>query len=380
PLLSPTGRFPLAFWLVLSAAVLVRGPVALLLAALVATSFVTAVRDPGRLLRLRPFSGVLLLSLIVSPVWLRLTARDPAYLPEFLWRYNVLRYLNAEVAGSHSEPFLFYLWFTPILILPWAIFLPWSLRPPRTRSGDEAHLYLLGWIVVFLGFFTLSAAKFPTYVLPTLFPLSLLTAAWLERRLGDAARPRLRDPILLGGAVIFLVVILAPLAGYQIVSRSFPTYAPNTAYLLLMIPFAIPGLAAVAGRSRAGVFASITACSTVCLLGLYRFGSATVSAYNSMEVPAELIVRHLPPDASIISYRTTTHSLSFYSGRPSRAVELLGDATSLLDADHPTALLTKDRYLPDLRGRMSRPVYFWWEADSKKILLANRPPPDGADL
>ncbi|MGH7818753.1 MAG: ArnT family glycosyltransferase [Candidatus Binatia bacterium] len=373
--------FPFAFYGALAAATLVRGPVAVVSAALIALVFAFAVAEPRRLLRLRPLRGIALLAALVGPVYGWIAAADPRHLPEFLWRYNVLRFLRADVPGTHEEPFLFFLWFTPLLMLPWAVFLPWSLRDAARKGSDrapEARLYCLCWALVIVGFFTLSAAKFPSYTLPALLPLSLLTARFLDRELRRPASS-LREPLFFGGIVLFAVVLVAPIVGYQVVGRLFPTYAEKTAYLLLLVPLALAGLATVAMRSRAGTIAAITACSAILVLGLYRFGAGTVSAFNSMEVPAELIAGELPPAAPLVSYRTTSHSLSFYSGRPVRSFDSIGEAASFLASREPVALLTKRRHLPEVRAAIPVAWYFWWESDSKKVLLVNRPSPAGGD-
>ena len=74
-------------------------------------------------------------------------------------------------------------------------------------------------------------------------------------------------------------------------------------------------------RNRIGAISRDHACGVLTFIGLYRYGSESVSAYNSMEIPAELIAARLPADASIVSYGTTSHTLAFYSGRPVRLLE-----------------------------------------------------------
>jgi hypothetical protein len=55
------------------------------------------------------------------------------------------------------------------------------------------------------------------------------------------------------------------------------------------------------------------------------------------------------------------------------------EARPLLNAGTPVALLTKERFLPELRTALDRALYVWWEGDSKKVLLANIPPPPDSD-
>lgn len=381
PLVEERAGFPFAFWLSLTAATALRGPVALLLAALVATVFVLWIGEPRRLQRLRPGRGLLLSAGLLAPLAFALTARDPGYLPAFLWRYNVLRFASPSLPGSHEESVLYYFWMVPLLLLPWTLFAPAVVRTAwRDPRHAEASRFLLSWLLIVGGFFSISAAKLPAYALPLLFPMALLTGAFLDRAL-DRPPPRSpwSDPVIAGGAILFLAILVAPFAGHWAVERAFPMYADRTFYLFLLVPLAIPGLAAVAMRHRAATLACMVACTAGTILGLYRFGATTVSAYNSLEVPAMLVADALPEDVPLLSFGTTTHSLAFYAKRPVRLLESLSEVGPTVNGETPAALLTKKRHLPEIRGVLDRSLYYWWEGDSRKVLLANRPPPPGAD-
>ena len=51
----------------------------------------------------------------------------------------------------------------------------------------------------------------------------------------------------------------------------------------------------------------------------------------------------------------------------------------MLNGEAPIALLTKERFLPEVRSQLRRALYIWWVGDSKKVLLANIPPPADSD-
>jgi 4-amino-4-deoxy-L-arabinose transferase-like glycosyltransferase len=382
-LLGGASSFPWAFYLLLGAATLIGGPIAPILVALVACVFVVTVRDPKRLGRLRPLAGSLLLVAMILPLLLLVHLRDPDYLPDFLWRHNVLRYWNPDAAGDHPHSILFFLGTTFLLLLPWGIFLPWSLRDALRSGGEhvpESRMYLLAWLGVFVLFYGFSGTRLPNDMLAAFFPLSLLTARSLTRLLRRPPSEDLtNDPVFMGSAALFLAVLAAPLIGYQVLLSQFPMYVDKVVYLLLLVPLAVAGLTAVAYRNRRGALSWLGACGLGTILGLYHFGSETVSAYNSMEMPADLIAMKLPATAPLVSYRTTSHSLSFYSERPVQIVDDLAAVAPLLNGEAPVALLTKERFLPDVRAELHRFLYIWWEGDSKKLLLANRPPPPGAD-
>ncbi len=174
-------------------------------------------------------------------------------------------------------------------------------------------------------------------------------------------------------------MLILPFLTRRLLQNEFPIYADKIVFGFLLIPFAAAGIGAVLRRNRLGALGAVAACGVVTLVVLYHFGSETVTAYNSMEMPADLIALRLPPSAPLVSYGTTSHTLAFYSGRPVRLLPNVRDASPLLNADAPIALLTKERYLPEVRAELHRALYIWWIGDSKKVLLANIPPPENSD-
>ncbi|HTC76708.1 MAG TPA: phospholipid carrier-dependent glycosyltransferase, partial [Edaphobacter sp.] len=115
----------------------------------------------------------------------------------WLWFYfvneHLLRYLNLRVPRDYDTVPLYLFWGLLLLwLMPWSAYLlralrtvPWrkSLRPLvsiRTLSPQETTRLLLGiWAAVPLLFFSLSTRQ-EYYVLPSLPPLILLIAGWLN--------------------------------------------------------------------------------------------------------------------------------------------------------------------------------------------------------
>jgi 4-amino-4-deoxy-L-arabinose transferase-like glycosyltransferase len=166
----------------------------------------------------------------------------------WLWFYFVneqlLRYLNLRVPRDYDTVPL-YLFFGLIFIwlLPFSAYLwqalrtvPWgkSIRPLvsiRTLTPLESARLLLGlWAAIPLLFFSVSTRQ-EYYVLPSLPPLILLIAAWLNDEAAEAESFTVPNPLVRAGQRISTVLLIlgslaALIAAY--LALHAPPPAPNT--------------------------------------------------------------------------------------------------------------------------------------------------------
>jgi len=166
----------------------------------------------------------------------------------WLWFYFVneqlLRYLNLRLPRDYDTVPL-YLFFGLLLIwlLPFSTYLiralrtvPWrkSIRPLvsiRTLTAQENTRLLLGlWAAIPLLFFSISTRQ-EYYVLPSLPPLILLIAAWLNDEAAEAESFTVPNPLTRAGqriSVLILIVgsLAALIAAY--LALHAPPPAPNT--------------------------------------------------------------------------------------------------------------------------------------------------------
>jgi len=108
-------------------------------------------------------------------------ANGAAFLREFFWIQNVKRFLSSTAVGNHAQPFWY---FGPVLL---ALLLPWTplvlLLFRRSPSADTGRLYLLVWAALWVVFFSKSANKLPSYILPMIpAAAALLGTALAEAR------------------------------------------------------------------------------------------------------------------------------------------------------------------------------------------------------
>lgn len=152
----------------LALAVLIKGPVALVLAGLIWLGGVALARRSWREL-VQP-RGWLLLAVIVLPWFAAVQWRYPEFFRFFVLEQHLGRFLTPAI---HPEPFYYYVPVIFGLALPWSWLLPWALvSGPTPRDADRTFLLL--WAAVVLVFFSLSRGKLAPYILPALLPLALV--------------------------------------------------------------------------------------------------------------------------------------------------------------------------------------------------------------
>jgi 4-amino-4-deoxy-L-arabinose transferase-like glycosyltransferase len=180
-----------AFGFFLGAAVLAKGPAAVILAG-GATLLWAAISRQWR----APFRFLhpLIIAVFCAtalPWYVLCASRNPDFLRIFIWQHNFERYLTPIF--EHRQPFWF---FGPIIllgILPW---LPLLVSPLFNvdrnmhlgRRKDSPALFMGCWALFILLFFSLSQSKLPGYILPAVPPAILLLARSFVRQIEQRAK------------------------------------------------------------------------------------------------------------------------------------------------------------------------------------------------
>jgi hypothetical protein len=167
------------FFAVTGIATLAKGPLGILLPALVAGSFVVLKGRWGVLRKFILHPGVLLM-LILGAGWYVVAVTRGS--DEFFDRQIIQENLRRFVGGSgHTHPVYYYVPYLFAQGLPWALLLPVTLWDVfKTRSlRDEHRLFFKLWFVAMLIFFSISLGKRPVYILPLYPALAILMALWM---------------------------------------------------------------------------------------------------------------------------------------------------------------------------------------------------------
>ncbi len=311
-----------AFGFFLGAAVLAKGPAAVILAG-GATLLWAAIsrqwRAPFRFLH--PLIIVAFCATAL-PWYILCAMRNPDFLRVFIWQHNFERYLTPVF--EHRQPFWFFGEILILAVAPWTPVLAaetiegWRFAR-RSEWRSSPGVFFLGWGLFPVLFFSLSQSKLPGYILPAIPPFFAL----LGRRVADFLAPGEKRTIGIWTigctGAIFAVTALATATRFVSIGRDLGV-ASSTAISFEMA-MGIGGLVAiglsVAGRARAGVIAMALLVTT--LVGFTNL--SLLPAADSRITPrraAQDALRLVPPGQNVQVFgltRSWNYGMDYYFGR-----------------------------------------------------------------
>jgi 4-amino-4-deoxy-L-arabinose transferase-like glycosyltransferase len=202
----------LLFWVALALGILIKGPVAPLVAALTLLALCLAERRARWLMDLRPLAGIVLLLVIVLPWLIAISsATQGQFLSDSLGQDFLGKLIGAQ--ESHGAPPLYYLALLMLSFWPGTLFLGPAIAWGWQQRRNAPERFLLAWGVPFWIVLELVPTKLPNYLLPVYPALALLIGAALiagsEQRLVSWRALDRSIVVLWGLASVGLAVALA---------------------------------------------------------------------------------------------------------------------------------------------------------------------------
>lgn len=189
------------FYALLGIGTLAKGPLGIVLPALVIGTFVAVKRRWDLVPKFCLHPGVVL-TVVLGTGWyvVAVTRGGEGFFDRQILQENLSRFAGGS---GHNHPPYYYLPYLFALGAPWCLFLPfvlWDAVKQGFRS-EEDSLFLKVWFVAMFVFFSVAMGKRAVYILPLYPALSLLMALWFYHH-GVAT-----------GGRIFFYRILAAVAG-----------------------------------------------------------------------------------------------------------------------------------------------------------------------
>lgn len=377
-------RLPLlAFYAFNAVAMLAKGPVAPVLAAIIVLAFLHVERNHRALWRSLDPLGILLFVAIAAPWYVLVQMRTPEFFRVFILEHNLARF--GSNLYRHRQSFWYYLPVAIVATVPWTAFLYHGLRDAgfalwqrlrhqvataetRESSGAPSYrfeVFLLLWAAIPIVFFSLSHSKLPGYILPAVPALLILCALSAHRRAVSDERPS-RAVVVGHGVLVAILAAGVCLAPQLIFKLSLTPATLLIAALAATLVFLLIVLMLFTAGWRMLHF--VTLLPLILILGFLLRGVAPACDKRSSTRPlAELIAQvadpHAQPIATYGLNRSVNFGLAFYLNQPVSAYEGLevSPAVFVMPSQVPAAahlLIVADRSLEEaqrqLAGRQMR--------------------------
>ena len=217
---NPEGEAWWPSWILLSLAVLTKGPVALALSGLTIFLFALFQNDFPRILKILNIIPGLFIVFIISFPWylIELLIEGKSFLESFFGYHNLQRFTS--VVNSHGEPWWFFLIVLCIASLPFTPFLlisiwhnfcnifKWNRRVIK-KPDKSLFEFSFFWLISVFIFFTISATKLPSYWLPATPAASILISFSLTNNVKDEFLKSLAWKFTIFLCILFSMVLFS---------------------------------------------------------------------------------------------------------------------------------------------------------------------------
>jgi 4-amino-4-deoxy-L-arabinose transferase-like glycosyltransferase len=316
-------------YLALGLGMLTKGPVAIVLPALIFLTWFGARGQWRGVFQLWHLGGALMLAVVVLPWYILAAWRNTEFLSYFFFQEHLQRFLAPRVHGG--QPVYFYLGVLAVGFLPWIFLVPWAWQAsrfePATPEAKGDRLFLACWFGVIFVFFSLARAKLFPYLLPGLPPLALLVARALagEHEAAEFDQPRWRRALhvwLAAGLLLILAWISVAAFFPSLWERLvFISPFPLAAGLVLALPPLLLLTGLMAGAHRQHLLLGSALLLSLVLL----FAGERVAETRSPKPLAQVINSRWQADDVIVGFHHYSQSISFYTGQPMYLFQTRGE-------------------------------------------------------
>lgn len=209
----------LLFYFFVGVSLLAKGLIGILFPfAIVGLYHTVSWRLPSRTLALSFFWGTLL-AVAVSATWYMpmYTRHGYGFVDEFFLQHHFQRFTSNKF--QHPQPFYFFFWVLPLMTIPWLPFFgaavvsrvrdlfPSRGMPASRDPATALRNFAWAWLLVPLGFFSVSGSKLPGYILPAVPAAALIISLYLFPQLQRSVR--WRNLVISLAALTFALVIIS---------------------------------------------------------------------------------------------------------------------------------------------------------------------------
>ena len=315
---SPGPILRIAFGFFLGAAVLAKGPAAVILAGGATLLWAGLSRQwlaPFRFLH--PLI-IAVFCMTALPWYILCALRNPEFLRVFIWQHNFERYLTPVF--EHRQPFYYYAYILVLAVVPWLLFLVAALLAALSRLKDKAKLtssdaFFAAWALFPILFFSASESKLPGYILPAIPALFVLLSHWLSRAMVVKTKSVLR---WLGatGVLLLLTGSLLAVDRIELMLYGFRTGYISTALIVFSLGVGIVFFA-MKSRPKEGFLLIVVFVIAAVEIANYRILPQLNARISTRQLAGD-ILKTDPTGGNVAVYqfpRSWLYGMDFYLNR-----------------------------------------------------------------
>ena len=195
-------KFYWFFYIFMGLAVLMKGPIGILLPGLVLTVFLFVTGDMPKVCgKCHPVLGIILAS-VIGGWWYvaEYLIHGQVFVDRVIGYYTVNRFTG--VVETHTGPFYFYIPVILLGFLPWTAFMFEGLVNLWQNRKIKENLFILLWLVIGFIFFSAANTKLPGYIM-SLYPYLALVVGYLI-----AAKNKIDNSFIVLAFISLLLIFL----------------------------------------------------------------------------------------------------------------------------------------------------------------------------
>ena len=208
------------FFLSMGFAVLMKGPIGILMPFLVIIPYLIFTGGLIELFNLHFIPG-LIITYLIGGTWYTAEAiiHGKVFIDSVFGFYLIGRYLTT--IEQHYGPWYFYLPVILIGFMPWISFLPYSIAYQWRNRGDEDNLFSLLWMAVVLLFFSVAGTKLPGYIMP-FYPIAAISVSKMIQDYLSGENSGIRSLILRAFKTLAVISVILIVVGVLLRMFEFP--------------------------------------------------------------------------------------------------------------------------------------------------------------
>ena len=312
-----------AFYLCMALGTLAKGPVALLLAAIVIVVWAAVAKEWRAVMKTLWLPGILLFCGVALPWYIAVQMRNPQFFREFILQHNLARF--SSNLYHHPEPFWYYIPVTVLALVPWTVFIIaalvdsirvwWAERKSAQDSEMQFRIFACCWLILPIVFFSVSRSKLPGYILPALPAGAVLLADYLLRQV-ESDLPAPKWMAIAHALVASAPVVPAVLIGFAVTQHRLPFGRPMLFALALTVILCLAITLTLFGRMRWRMLRFVTLIPVVlAVAAVLKLGTTAIDErLSARPLATELanVETHPLPLAVCGASRELEYGLAFY--------------------------------------------------------------------